>query len=80
MCYVVLERPEHGGPRRTSIGPYSATVGPIPTKPATPIHRSRPRYGSAAISRPGTHHRSADFMHNPKSCPGKTWALSLARA
>ena len=57
--------PEPGRARGASIGPYSATVGPIPTKPATPIHRSRPRDGSAAISRPGMSRRSVDFMLNP---------------
>ena len=36
-----------------SIGPYSATVAPIPTKPARPIHNcSWPRVGSGI---PGTH-------------------------
>ena len=46
--------------RRASIEPYSATVGPIPTKPATPIHRTRSRDGSTAISWPGMSHRGVD--------------------
>ena len=48
--------------RRASIEPYSATVGPIPTKPATPIRRGGPRDGSTAISRPGMSHKSVDSM------------------
>ena len=62
MCYVVLAVPPAEMAPRASIGPYSATVGPIPTKPATPIHRSRPRDDSTAISRPGMSHRSVDSM------------------
>ncbi|EJK46246.1 hypothetical protein THAOC_35096, partial [Thalassiosira oceanica] len=58
-------RSKHGGPRSASVGPYSATVAPIPTKPATPIHRSRPSDGSSAISRPGMPHGSVIFMLNP---------------
>ena len=67
MCYVVLAVPLAEIAPRASIGPYSATVGPIPTKPATPIHRSRPGYGSATMSRPGMSCRSVIFMLNPKS-------------
>ena len=69
MCYVVLAVPLAEIARRASIGPYSATAGPNPTKPATLIHRSRPRDGSAAISRPGMSRGSADFMLNPKRRP-----------
>ena len=67
MCYVVLAVPLAEIARRASIGPYSATAGPIPTKPATLIHRSRPGYGSATISRPGMSRKSVNFMLNPIS-------------
>ena len=62
MCYVVLAVPLAEIAPRASIGPYSATVGPIPTKPATPIRRGGPRDGSTAISRPGMSHKSVDSM------------------
>ncbi|EJK70391.1 hypothetical protein THAOC_08254, partial [Thalassiosira oceanica] len=45
-------RSKHVGPRSASVGPYSATVASIETEPATPIRRSRPSDGSAAISLP----------------------------
>ena len=64
---VVLDESDAEKARRASVGPYSATVAPIPAKPATPIHRSRPRDGSAAISRPGMSHRSVDSMLNANS-------------
>ncbi|EJK48380.1 hypothetical protein THAOC_32828 [Thalassiosira oceanica] len=38
------------------------TVAPIETKPATPIHRSRSRGRSAAISRPGMRHGGVGSM------------------
>ena len=49
-----VPRSKHVVPRIiASIGPYSATVAPIPTKPARPIHNcSWPRVGSGI---PGTH-------------------------
>ena len=58
-------RSKHGGPRRASVGSYSATVASIETEPATPIRRSRPSDGSSAISRPGMPHGSVIFMLNP---------------
>ena len=67
LCCVVLDVPDAEKARRGSVRPYSATVAPIPTKPATPIHRSRPRDGSTAISRPGMHHRSVISTLNPTS-------------
>ena len=77
---VVLERAGRGGARSSTAataclgappsglaGPYSATVASIPTKPATPIHRSRPSDGLTAISRPRMSHRIVIIMLNPKS-------------
>ena len=58
--------------RRASIITYSATVAPIPSKPAMPIHRSRPTDGSAEISRPGMsqpwerHFHAQPFRSNAK--------------
>ncbi|EJK55746.1 hypothetical protein THAOC_24486 [Thalassiosira oceanica] len=53
-----LARSSGASVERASVEPYSATVPPIPTKPGPSVHRSRPRDGSAAISRPGTSHGS----------------------
>jgi len=58
-CSAVLDESDAEKARRLSVGPYSATIAPIPTKP-TPIHHSRPRDGLAAISRPGIHRRGVN--------------------
>ena len=41
-CRIVLDEPDADKARRASVGPYSATVAPISTKPATPIHPGMP--------------------------------------